>query len=177
MTKAKTQRGFTFLELIIVVGIIGVLTVVLFGRLQLYQEIAERTAMEQTVGTLKSALNLRVASYVAKDKAGEITELLKQNPMSWLTEKPRNYFGEYFNPRPGEVPPGHWYFDPAQKQLVYVVNRGEHFVADAQGEKRVRYRLALVYNGLNGATVAASEKKEIGGVVLETVQAYAWGNG
>jgi hypothetical protein len=47
--------------------------------------------------------------------------LAQDNPMTWLQQKPRNYAGEYYDPTPGAVAPGHWMFDLKSRDLIYVV--------------------------------------------------------
>ncbi|MGH8743276.1 MAG: type II secretion system protein, partial [Burkholderiales bacterium] len=57
MTQITIRRGFTLIELIVVVTIISFLAAILLNRIPLYQEAAEKTAMEQTVGVIRSALH------------------------------------------------------------------------------------------------------------------------
>ncbi|HVS25970.1 MAG TPA: type II secretion system protein [Burkholderiales bacterium] len=173
MTQNANQHGFTLFELIIVIIVLSLLITVLLSRVPLYQELAEKTAMEQTAGVIRSALHLRVASYLVKGRVNEMTGLVKDNPMNWLAEKPQNYLGEYYEPKPGEVPAGNWYYDLKTHELVYLVERGEHFVPGKGGLKRVRYRVTLLYNDESGVSVAP-DKKELGGVVFQLVEPYTW---
>ena len=167
-----SQPGFTLIELMIVVSIVGILAAVLLNRVPLYQELAEKTAMEQIVGVIRSALHLQIADYIAKGKMNEIPRLARDNPMNWLAEKPKNYLGEYFDPKPGELPAGNWYYDLKSRELVYLVDKGEYFVAGKDGHKQIRFRLALIYNDA-GPKVATTEEKELGGVVLQP-EPYTW---
>jgi general secretion pathway protein G len=166
-----SQRGFTLFELVTVLVVFSTLVAVLLTRVPKYQELAEKTAMEQTAGAIRSALNIRVASYLAKDRISEIPRLAQENPMNWLVEKPYNYAGEYFDPRPGDVPVGSWYFDLKDRSLVYKVETGEYFAGDIKGRKQVRYRVVLVYNEPDSS--ATGVKKELGGAVLKA-DPYVW---
>jgi general secretion pathway protein G len=56
--------GFTLLELIIVVCLVAIFASVALDRLLRYQEIAEKTAMQATVGALRSAQALQVAARI-----------------------------------------------------------------------------------------------------------------
>jgi type II secretory pathway pseudopilin PulG len=99
------------LELAIVVAIIGLLAAAMLNRMPFYQEQAEKTAMEQMVGTLRSALHLQASGLFAKGRTDDIPRLMTQNPMTWFAETLANYKGEYFAPKPQDIEPGTWYYD------------------------------------------------------------------
>lgn len=170
----RRLRGFSLFELILVVTIVVILASVLLDRVLRYQEEAEKAAMEHTVGVIKSALNLKVAGLLARDQAAEMEKLIQENPMNWLADRPRNYLGEYFDPGPEDTAPGHWYFDLKTRHLVYVVQRGEHFIPGPDGRKWVRFRAKVVYNEPRGGMRPGLQAKEIGGVRLEAVEKYSW---
>jgi general secretion pathway protein G len=167
------SAGFTLFELIIVIVLVAVFSGMLLGRFLMYQEAAEKTAMEQTAGAIRSALNIRLAALIARGRTAEIPKLVTLNPITLLVEKQRNYAGEYYDVSGSDIPPGSWYFDLKNKELVYLVDRGAHFVPDKSGRKRVRYRASLVYNeDLSDATAASA--KEVGGIALKEVEPYIW---
>lgn len=167
---AKQHAGFTLFELIIVIIIVSTLGVVLLDRLWRYQEQAEKAAMEQLVGTLKSALSIQVAGLLSKGQSEVIPQLTKENPISWLTEKPGNYLGEYFAPTAAQIPAGNWYFDLKDRELVYLPLRTEHFKAKQGARKWIRYKLDVVYNPVR----VAGETPELGGIVLRLTTPYTW---
>ena len=173
----RAQRGFTLLELIIVITIVSILATVLLNRLLDYQERSEKDAMEQTAGILRSALHLQVVDLIARDRLGDIPKLLNENPITWLAEKPHNYQGEYFDPAPGQIEPGSWYYDLKARQLVYLVDRGRHFLPDSTGRKAVRYEVALVYNQERQAATDIPATRQVGGVVLQLAEPYRWYKG
>lgn len=167
----KRARGFTLIEFLVVIIIISTLAAVLLDRMLFYQEAAEKAAMEQMAGTLRSALHLQIADRLLHGKAADIAALAQDNPMDWLAEQPANYVGVRFAPKPGEVPKGNWYFDLRDKNLVYVVAHGAHFAPDPAGRKEVRYQVRLVY----GREAQASRNTaEINGVILALVEPYHW---
>jgi general secretion pathway protein G len=169
--KALNSRGFSLIELAVVVSVIGVLAAVLLDRMLFYQEQAEKAAMEQMAGTLRSALHLQTASLFAKSRADDIPRLLKQNPMNWLAEKPVNYRGEYFAPKPQDIEPGSWYFDLQSGELVYLVNNDQHFHIDERERNRVRFRTRLV---TSIQEIGKSDDKTIEGATLDAVVPYKW---
>lgn len=168
------QAGFTLFELVLVIAVVSVLAGVLFSRMLFYQEAAEKAVMEETASALGSALYIQVAGRVARGRNEEIPKMAQRNPMDWLAKKPKNYYGEYYNPMPGDVPPGNWYFDLKDHHLVYLVERGEHFVPGPDGRKWVRYRLKLIYNEPQPDSEAETGEKELGGLVLEAAGTYSW---
>ncbi len=167
-------QGFTLLELVVVIVIISTLTAVLLDRILFYQEAAERAAMEQMAGTLRSALHLQIADRLIKGKTRDLPLLAEDNPMDWLAEQPTNYVGVRFNPKPGAVPKGDWYFDLKGKELVYIVARGSHFMPDKAGHKEVRYKVRLVYSRGTQVNQGSADEKEINGVILALTEPYQW---
>src|SRR5688572_21744848 len=103
------EQGFSFLEFIVVVAMISVLVGVAVSRFSL-QVDAERAAMEHIVGTLRSAIGIKVADYLAKGNLSALRTLEKSNPMDRLAEVPKNYVGEVDDART-VVEEGKWYFD------------------------------------------------------------------
>ena len=181
--RTPRQRGFTLFEFLIVIMIISMLGVVALDRLLYYRVVAEKTVVEQTVGTIRSALHLQLANYLVRDRARDIPALSRDNPMNWLAEKPPNYVGEYFDPKPGDIAVGNWYFDMRNRYLVYLVKNGEYFVPAREGApKWVRYRVKMIYNEADKRVEAGGAKNSaatvdtsnIGGVVLEPVEPGKW---
>jgi hypothetical protein len=165
--------GFTLFELILVIALVAVFSGVLLGRFRMYQEAAEKAAMEQTAGAIRSALNIQMAALIARGRADEIPRLAALNPVTLLAEKPRNYAGEYYDVTGSDIAPGSWYYDLKNKELVYLVDRGAHFLPDKDGRKCVRYRVDLVYNddlprGRNSAGV------DVGGITFREIEPYVW---
>jgi len=167
--KKCRQGGFTLIELVVVVCIVVILIGTLLVKVSDYQERAEKAAMQQVAAALQSALTIEYGSMMARGKESLVSELLVQNPMDWLSKKPENYSGEYYAPTPRSVAPGNWVFDLRTRELIYVVNRGEHFVPGSDGYKWVRYHVKLVYDHLPG-----EKKEELTGVLFEPVEPYSW---
>jgi len=161
--------GLTLIELVIVIGIIGVLSAVLLERLRFYQEAAEKAAMENNVGALKSALQLRVAALLVRGEERNIESLASANPFGWLMEPPPGYRGEFRAPQP-VVPRGSWYFDATRNEIVYVPDLDGHLERLADGSKRLRFRVRLDFE----PTDPGSEHKRISGMRIEPVSPYVW---
>jgi type II secretory pathway pseudopilin PulG len=159
-------QPFNLYELLVVIVIVGILVAVAIERLWAYLEVAEKTAVAQTVGYLRSALNLQFAYLVVRGRGSSGAEALaRQNPMDWLSTKPDNYLGEFSGTLPANVPAGIWYFDTRSRELVYIVKFKNHF-RSAGGSGRVRLRVRLSSSPANDGS--------IDGIVIEPVEWYEW---
>jgi prepilin-type N-terminal cleavage/methylation domain-containing protein len=78
------QRGFTLIELVIVVTLIVILMAVFFNRTLFYLEQAEKTAMEQVAGAIQSALTLQYGQILTRGKPSDAVALAEDNPMNFL---------------------------------------------------------------------------------------------
>ena len=165
-------EGFTLLEFGVAAIILGVVAAVLLDRLRYYQEAAEKAHMEYTVATLKSALRLHVSTLMVEGRMGECAKLARQNPVDWLQQKPADYSGEFDGAPPDSAPPGGWYYDRVQRELVYRVRLGRHFVPGKDGRRQVRFRVAVVYDEIQGGEGASGLL--VSGVTLAAVEPYRW---
>ncbi len=168
----RRTSGFTLFELIIVVIVVAIFAGILLGRFLTYQELAEKAAMEQTAGAVRSALNIQVAGLIARGRAGEIPKLATINPMRFLTDQQKNYAGEFFDIDPEGIPSGSWYFDLKHKELVYLVDRGTHFAPDGNGQKWVRYKVVVVRN--EDFPALFGNRNDVAGIALKEVKPYKW---
>lgn len=169
---AVPQAGFTLFELIVVVCIVALLAGILFSRLRLYEEAAEKAAMQQTAAAIKSALQMRVASYLISGRDNEIEKLRSENPVRWLQEQPADYAGEFYADAFARVRPGSWYFDLTHRELIYVVNLGNNFKAGPDGRKWVRYRVRIDFEEMPQRE--GPPRKVVNAVSFVPVQRYAW---
>lgn len=168
----RGQTGFTLFELIVVICVVAVMAGLLFDRLQVYKEAAEKAAMQQTAAAVKSALQMRIASYMISGRDKDIELLREQNPVNWLQEPPAEYAGEFHADAYARVRPGSWYFDLTRRELIYVVRLGSSFKPAADGRKWVRYRVRIEYEDLPQRD--GPPRKIVSAVTFAPVQPYAW---
>lgn len=167
-------RGFTLIELVLVILLVGVLSAYLYKQVSYYQERAEMVAMEQTAGAYRSGLQFRVAAYLVSRIPEELPQLNKENPVNWLAEKPSNYAGAFFGEPPIEVKDGDWYFDLQSNTMVYLVRQKQHFVPGLEGF-RIRFRARVEYGPLKGADgKPLGDAKGVRVVEFRPVEPYRW---
>jgi prepilin-type N-terminal cleavage/methylation domain-containing protein len=169
----QLQRGFTLLELVVVIAIVSILIGLFLNRVMIYQELAEKTAMEQVVGTLQSALVLQHAQIQTRGQASDVAAMSIDNPMHWLQKIPRNYAGEFYGATPLSAPPGNWLFDLKSRELVYLVQHTDHFKPGMGGRQWIRFHVVIKHEksllpSLQNAPV------ELAGMSLEPVETYVW---
>jgi prepilin-type N-terminal cleavage/methylation domain-containing protein len=117
----RDERGFSLLELLIVVVIISVLMVVAIDKLLKLRYEAERVMVQSVVAALRSALYVEFSASTARGERNRLDSLRGSNPMLRLSEKPDGYAGEFYGPDSAVFEPGTWYFDTRDHALVYVL--------------------------------------------------------
>ncbi len=83
--------------------------------------------MEQVLGTLRSALGMKVANDLVNDDITDLRRLAGSNPMRELAQTPKNYLGAFDGVNPASIPGGHWYFDRHSRMLIYRVRNRDYF--------------------------------------------------
>lgn len=166
-------KGFSLIELIIVIVIASILMSVFLDRVWYYQEMAEKTAMQEDAGAIQSALTLQHGKNYVRGNQGGINLLATENPVKWLQAPPRNYAGEFYDPSPIKLVPGSWIFDLKARELVYVLDQSQHFVPGKDGEKWIRFRVNVQYEQVAQGGMSEGGK-EILGIVFEPKEPVNW---
>ena len=167
------QRGFTLLELVIVIIIISILGIFAIERMLAIRAAAEQAAVKQLVGTIKSALGLKVAELVLDGKMLDVSKLNNSNPLLLLSQKPANYIGEK-NSGAEIADPGVWYFNKKLNALIYNVRYSEGFNSKLTGLPRIRHRIKLIYNDRNKNKRFDVRYDSIAGLDLVPIEKYNW---
>lgn len=166
MKRCHVQRGFTLLELIVVISLVAILVAVGLDRLRNYQELAEAAAAESNLAMLKSTLLIRSAELAAGNRWNELRRLPRHDPFELFADKPANFDG--YLSRSSQ--PGRWYFDEVSASVVYRVERGEAFYA-SDGSREMRFNLVG-----RGAFGEASAGGAVAYVALRPQAEYRWFN-
>lgn len=169
----ESSRGFTLIELIVVVIIVMVVMGLFLNRLLFYVEQAEKTAMEEVAGAIQSALVMQYGQILTRGKSSDVPSLAQDNPMNWLQKKPRNYAGEFYDPTPLTVESGNWVFDLKTRDLVYVVHNANYFKPGRDGKKWIRFHVVIKHE-VPGPPSLQSAPAELTGTLFEPVEPYSW---
>jgi type II secretory pathway pseudopilin PulG len=140
-------RGISLSECAMVAAVVAALAGALVNRLLFYQEEAELVAVQQTVGILRSALQMRAAKAYLDRRDSGMLALTSENPIDWLVARPANYLGEYYSPDIKDLQEGNWYFDRNDRTLVYLLQNGESFAHRTSILLKFKVRLFSFSNG------------------------------
>jgi prepilin-type N-terminal cleavage/methylation domain-containing protein len=171
---SRRPRGFSLLELVIVIVIISVLLVLAISRLLALQVDAERVTMQTVVGTLRSAIGIKVAEDIVKMDIADLRSYQGANPMKLLAQLPPNYLGELDGADPASLEDGNWYFDKRAGMLVYLVRNKGYFMGGQPNPPRARFVMRLIYSDKNGNGVFDPGVDSIEGLSLDPVEPYSW---
>jgi prepilin-type N-terminal cleavage/methylation domain-containing protein len=164
------SRGFTLVELLVVICIIAILSGVLFKRVLFYQEMAEKAAMQQVVGALQSGLIIQFGHQMTLG-SGSNVNIINENPVEWLMQKPGNYAGEFNAIKPDIIAPGMWAFDNLSHELIYVPEHNEFLEPASDGNKWIRFKTKVIYDSIPGNN---NRNRQLVGVTLLPVEPYKW---
>lgn len=145
MIPASRQRNY--LQSALYVAIVGVLSAILLERLLTYAEVAEKAAMEATIGNLHAALYTRLVEAAVRGDAKGVAELEQRSPFLTTKALSRNYLGSLAEAPPAAEAEGKWYFDRSRRELVYRPNLDRYFRAPATREARYRVQVLRADSG------------------------------
>jgi prepilin-type N-terminal cleavage/methylation domain-containing protein len=147
-TNLRNQKGFTLIELVVVMVILALLAAVAVPKFLDLQKQAEVAAVKKVVGNIRSALSIRVAK--ALINGDDLTSLAGSlYPMDLLANIPEPYRG-----RTGGVPTekGVWFEGSTSHDLYYVMKNID-IVSDPTNVAYLRYEIEVVQEpGANGTT-------------------------
>ena len=162
-------RGFTLIELLVVISVVALTFGVALERLTRYQELAERTAMEQNLAAINVAVTMKFAALHASGRGHQIEKDVGTNPAHLLARPPENYLGELHSPDAASLPRESWYYDRRSGDFVYLPRRTRYLTFPKDSDGNLRFRIVL--------TEASGEQdgpREIRQPYLGTVAPFQW---
>lgn len=169
-----TPRGFTLLELVIVIVIIAVLAGFLLDRVLPLVGQAERVAFLQVRAHVQNALLLEAAERITRGESASLDELAGANPMSLLLQPPGNYLGELSRPRIADLPRATWHFDDREGRLVYRPGRQAKVEMLEGPEDRIQLAVSFVYRDRDGDGRFDPSIDDFDGLRLDPVYSFRW---
>lgn len=146
----QRQRGTSLLELLVLISLVLIFFTITIGRVWQLRTAAERTNIEQLIGTLKGALGTELAvSAIRRDAPLELAGYHHANPIQLLERPPKNYLGE-FDTTPEEPAAGAWYFNRREGTLNYRVRFSDDFVGGNPDDPLlIRFQIRLDFDDRN----------------------------
>jgi prepilin-type N-terminal cleavage/methylation domain-containing protein len=172
--RARTARGFSLLELVVVVIAIAILTGVALDRLVPLVGRAERVSFMQVQSELQTALLLAAAEEIVHGDSERLTELAGANPMSLLLVPPANYLGGLKAPDHDELPGRSWYYDQRSSRLVYRPGTHSRFKALDGPRDRIELVVRFLFRDQNGDAKYQAGADLFDGLHLESAYRYDW---
>lgn len=169
-----SERGFSLVELAVVVVCIGILSGILLDRALPLIGLAERTAFEQVRGQLSSALLLEAAERIARGESATLAAYEGANPMELLLKPPSNYLGTVADPAHQTMPRRSWYFDPSTGALFYRAGRGARIAIADRPAELLALRTRFAFRDRDGDRRFDPSRDAFDGLALEPVESYVW---
>ncbi|MCW8901618.1 MAG: type II secretion system GspH family protein [Gammaproteobacteria bacterium] len=167
------QNGFTLLEMVVVIVLVGFLGLIILDRAWKFRVYAEEAAVTSIIGNIRSALGLEVAKLAVRGKIKNIANLHNTNPMNLMAQTPDNYIGEVDDTSNVEGK-GIWYFNKSDHTLNYTVSYTDNFKSNVNGIKRTRHQLKIVYTDNNKNSRFDAGIDDINGLDLVAKEPYRW---
>jgi prepilin-type N-terminal cleavage/methylation domain-containing protein len=168
------QRGFTLIELVVVVVIVAIMTGFALDRLLPLIGRAERAAFVRVQSQLRSALLLEAAEKLTRGESARLSELAGVNPMSLLLEAPANYLGSLAQHPDEPATRASWYYDERSRRLIYFVGKHTKFHPITGPEDRIELFVEFVYSDRDGSGAYEPSRDEFDGLRLASAFAYDW---
>ena len=171
----RSSRGFTLLELVIVLILVGILFSVAAWRLLPLRGDAEAAHVATVIGSLRSALGLTLAEYVLRGQYADLPTLDGSNPLKLLQDPPERYLGVVAQQDIDQVPPGYWYFVDEAGLLGYRVRFPAYLVGQNTAPVHLHWRVVIAFEpGPASVASGAATNPRPTGLRLAPQQAHPW---
>ena len=172
--EAVGGRGFSALELVVVIAVIGILLAIALSRLLPYIDEAERIGVLTLESQIRSTLMIAAAKRIASGRSASISELNGSNPMALMLETPGNYVGEMHEPHLISVPRRNWYFDLTTRRLVYRTGRPFGWFNDRALMDNPEFEVQIAFDDRDGNGIFDPGSDELFGVRLRRAAGAEW---
>ena len=172
--RGRFTKGASWFELMVVLTAACIIGFFFLDRVLLYQEMAEKTAVETSILTIRTSLRYRLAHLLIHHQESDIGELIGVNPILLLDKPPPGYIGEIGQVRWDRIPPGSWYFDVGKKELVYRVKNTKHFLSGSGEQQKIRLCVTTLSKQPVKDTKFNNRPIITEGISLILIERYVW---
>lgn len=141
-------RGFSLLEIIVIAALVMLLLSAAFVRYASMQAIAEQSAKNAVLESLRVALALKATELAMREGAARVRMLEQANPFELLSAKLANYGGEVG--QTGDLAPATWYYSSETRELLYAERWAEGSLPVPGSSLTHHYRVVVRF-GAGGA--------------------------
>jgi hypothetical protein len=138
------------------------------------QADAEQVMVDQILGSLRSAIGMKVAQLQIHADWHGLAGLEGSNPMDQLEHAPKTYLGAFRGRDPAKVEGGFWYFDTGARALVYRVRNAERLGGGLRSPARIRWTVRLQYEDRDRNGVFDPATDRVNGFELVPMESYRW---
>jgi hypothetical protein len=170
----RLDRPLSRLELGVAVIIIGLCFAGFLRRMEYLEAVGEATALDLSIRNIRTGIMLYVSTRVLQGDRIGIAELAGANPVGSAIEPPPGYIGSLSRANPDFIRPGQWYFDEDQAVLCYHIVNADYFETPETGPARVRMRLKLNYDDVDGDGVFDQGSDVAESISLELLDPVRW---
>jgi prepilin-type N-terminal cleavage/methylation domain-containing protein len=136
------KRGFTLIELVVIIVVLGILAAVVIPELFSVTEEAEKASVASMVSNIESALSIYVARQFVNGQP-----IAVHNPFDDLANIPSNYLGTQDPVTPANTPNGKWSWRSTGNWIIYNPNSQISGGWLNSGERFIIYQVQAVVDG------------------------------
>ena len=138
----RTSKGFTLIELVIIIIILGILAAIAIPRFFSVSKEAESAAVANMISGLESALSIYTAKQLLNSQS-----LAVHNPFDDLSNVPANYNGAVEPVDTTNTPNGSWSWRPTGNWVMYNPRSPISGGWLSGGERFIIYQIQPVLDG------------------------------
>lgn len=162
------------LELVVIVILILIFITVAIHQILRLRVAAERVAVMQMVGSLRTAISIELMHLVLHGTPADIAAMNHADPMLYLQQLPPNFEVLKKPVPPAQLQPYRWYYEPKSGILIYRVGNAEYLDTPLPSPPRIRFQLQVRYKDVNGNHHYDPGIDGLQGVDLVALEPYKW---